>query len=127
MIVWELIWFYILPGQVFNRSGGFSSVRSSMSYDEKDYQNLKKSKIAIAVVPIFQKSTIVEALGKEEEGILYGTNSEIFELRSLKPALGYIFKETDINKKKQTSRFGSRDCSRNFWRGGISFRSKKFG
>ncbi len=69
---------FVLPGQVFNRSGGFSAVRTSMTFDEKDFQNLKKVKKAKAVTPIFQRSIIVESNGREELAILYATNEEVF-------------------------------------------------
>jgi len=92
---------FVLPGQVFNRSGGFSAIRSSMNFDEKDFQNLKKAKAAEAVVPIFQKSALVKAQGKEEIGSLYGTSEEIFLVRNLTVMDGDVFKKTDLEKKNK--------------------------
>ncbi|MDH7476535.1 MAG: ABC transporter permease [Microgenomates group bacterium] len=92
---------FVLPGQVFNRSGGFSSIRSSMTFEEKDFQNLKKAKKAIDVVPIFQKTTLVKALGKEQAATLYGTSDEIFAVRNLIPKYGEVFKKTDLEKKSK--------------------------
>ncbi len=90
---------FVLPGQVFNRSGGFSSVRSSFTFDEKDLNNLKKVKLAQAIVPVFQKSTFVKGLGKEEVSTLYATTEDIFEVRGLNPIEGEVFKKKDIDKK----------------------------
>ncbi len=92
---------FVLPGQVFNRSGGFSAVRTSMTFDEKDFQNLKKVKKAKAVTPIFQRSIIVESNGREEVAILYATNEEVFFVRNLIPKYGQVFYKTDIEKKRK--------------------------
>lgn len=97
---------FILPGQIFNRSGGFSGLRSSMSFDEKDYQNLKKAKYQSAVVPIFQKSGLFQAEGKEEQGTLFGTSAEIFPVRNLNPQRGEVFQEKDIIKKAKVAVLG---------------------
>lgn len=92
---------FVLPGQVFNRSGGFSGLRSSMNFDEKDFFNLKKAKNSQAVVPIFQKSAIIKARGKEEVGSLYGTSEEIFFVRNLISKYGEVFQKTDGEKKNK--------------------------
>ena len=97
---------FVLPGQVFNRSGGFSSLRSSVSFDERDYLNLKKAKYAQAVVPIFQKSSIIKAQGKEETGSLYGTTEEIFMTRNLNPQIGEVFKKSDGEKRAKVAVLG---------------------
>lgn len=90
---------FVLPGQVFNRSGGFSAIRSSVTFDERDYQNLKKIKNAEAILPVFQKPTQIKSLGKEETATLYGTVEEIFSVRNLIPQYGEVFKKTDLEKK----------------------------
>ncbi len=90
---------FVLPGQVFNRSGGFSNIRSSFTFDEKDLNNLKKVKLAQVVVPVFQKSIFVKALGKEESATLYATTEDIFTVRGLTPIEGEVFKKKDIDKK----------------------------
>jgi len=97
---------FVLPGQVFNRSGGFSAARSSMSFDEKDYQKLKRAKNQEAVVPIFQKTSLVKAAGKEETGSLYGTSEDIFLVRNLKAGYGEVFKKTDVDKKNKVAVMG---------------------
>jgi len=97
---------FVLPGQVFNRSGGFSSLRSSVSFDERDYLNLKKAKYAQAVVPIFQKSSIIKAQGKEETGSLYGTTEEIFMTRNLNPQIGEVLKKSDGEKRAKVAVLG---------------------
>ncbi len=97
---------FVLPGQVFNRSGGFSGLRSSMSFDERDYQNLKRTKHQVAVVPIFQKSGLFQAEGKTEQGSLYGTSAEIFLVRNLNPQYGETFEEKDLIKKAKVAVLG---------------------
>lgn len=92
---------FVLPGQVFNRSGGFAASRSSLNFDERDFFELKKTKKSQAVVPIFQKSSIIKAQGKEEIGTLYGTADDIFFVRNLKADYGEIFKKTDVEKKNK--------------------------
>lgn len=90
---------FVLPGQVFNRNGGFAATRSSITFDEKDLVNLKKVKSAVAVIPVFQKSGLFQGQGKEEPGILYGTNEEIFPARNLASKYGEVFKKADLSKK----------------------------
>ncbi len=90
---------FVVPGQVFNRSGGFSSVRTSLTFDEKDLNSLKKVKSSQAIVPVFQKSIFVKALEKEESATLYATTEDIFTVRGLTPIEGEIFKKKDIDKK----------------------------
>ncbi len=97
---------FVLPGQIFNRSGGFSALRSTMTFDEKDYLSLKKAKNSLLVVPIFQKSGIFKAEGKEELGSLYGTTNEIFEARNLNPQYGQVFKKSDVSKIKKIAVIG---------------------
>lgn len=97
---------FVLPGQVFNRSGGFSAIRSAMSFGEKDFQNLQKVKKTLAVVPIFQKSTLIKSSTKEEGGILYGTTEEIFQIRNLNPQYGELFLKTDVEKKRKVAVLG---------------------
>ena len=97
---------FVFPGQVFNRSGGFSAVRSSLSFDEKDLRSLKKVKRAEAIVPIFQKTVIVQARGKNEVGILYGTSEEVFSARNLIPEYGKVFQKTDVEKKTKIAVLG---------------------
>ncbi len=92
---------FVFPGQIFNRSGGFSGARSSLSFDEKDFRNLKKVKSAEAVVPIFQKSSLVQANSNTELVTLYGTSEEVFYARNLLPKFGTIFQKTDIEKKSK--------------------------
>ncbi len=90
---------FVLPGQVFNRSVGFTNLRTSFSFDEKDFNSLKKVKLSEVLVPVFQKGSTVRALGKEEITTLYATTEEIFKARNLIPVKGKIFEKKDIDKK----------------------------
>lgn len=90
---------FVLPGQVFNRSGGFSASRSSTTFEEKDFINLKKIKITSSVVPVIQKSSLLQAQGKEEQGTLYATNEKIFLARNLVSEYGEVFRKVDLSKK----------------------------
>lgn len=90
---------FVLPGQVFNRSGGFAASRSSTTFEEKDFINLKKIKIASSVVPVIQKSGLLQAQGKEEQGTLYATNEKIFLIRNLGLKYGEVFRKVDLSKK----------------------------
>lgn len=97
---------FVFPGQVFNRSGGFSAVRSSLSFDEKDLKSLKKIKKTQAIVPIFQKTAIVKSNSKSEISILYGTSEEVFLARNLIPKYGKVFQKTDVEKKSKIAVLG---------------------
>jgi putative ABC transport system permease protein len=97
---------FVLPGQIFNRSGGFSALRSSITFDEKDYLALKRADFQEAVVPIFQKPALFQAEGKEEQGSLYATSADIFFVRNLNPQLGETFAEKDFIKKAKVAVLG---------------------
>lgn len=97
---------FVFPGQVFNRSGGFSAVRSSLSFDERDLKSLKKIKKAEAVVPIFQKTAIIQSSGESEVSVLYGTSEEVFLARNLIPKYGRILQKTDVEKKSKVAVLG---------------------
>lgn len=90
---------FVLPGQVFSRSGGFAASRSSVTFEEKELINLKRTKFSTAVVPVYQKSGLFQGQGKEESGILYATSEKIFSVRNLNPQYGEIFKKADLSKK----------------------------
>ena len=115
---------FVLPGQVFNRGGGFSSLRSSVSFDERDYLNLKKAKYAQAVVPIFQKPSIIKAQGKEETGSLYGTTEEIFAARNLSPQIGEVFKKSDGEKRAKVAVMGPEIAKKLFGQENLALNQK---
>jgi len=115
---------FVLPGQVFNRSGGFSSIRSSVSFDERDYLNLKKARSAQAVIPIFQKSSIIKVQGKEETGSLYGTTEEIFAARNLNPQVGGVFKKSDGEKRAKVAVIGPEIAKKLFGREDLALNQK---
>jgi putative ABC transport system permease protein len=97
---------FVFPGQIFNRSAGFSALRSSITFDEKDYLALKRANFQEAVVPIFQKPALFQAEGKEEQGSLYATNADIFPVRNLNPQYGQTFAEKDLIKKAKVAVLG---------------------
>jgi len=106
---------YILPGQVFNNSGGFrASFSGSVAFDEKDLYELKKIDVAKTVIPGYQKTGKIEALGKAEFATLYGTSEEVFEARNLELDSGELFDKNSVNKKEKVVVMGPKIAEKIF-------------
>jgi len=100
----------LFPGQVisngsFRNSGGnLSTIR----FDERDVQSLKRVKELQYVVPVSTKSVKVSAFGKAEFGDLYMTNADIFPARSLVINQGKEFSKEDVDKRSRVVVLGSK-------------------
>lgn len=94
---------YLIPGQVFNRSGGggFGAIMNPVKFDEKDFLTLKKIRTAEYIVPVFTKSVKIEANGKIDYGTLYGTSADIFPVRNLEIEYGRLFEKTEVEKRSK--------------------------
>lgn len=93
---------YIFPGQVLNRSGGFSGGAGAVSgpkFDERDVINIKKIPEVKQVVGAFTRPVSVTAGQKTESTTLYGTSQEHFPLRNLSTQFGQFFTKNDVEKR----------------------------
>jgi len=116
---------YVLPGQVFNQSGGFrSSFAGSVSFDEKDLVSLKKINSLSYVVPNLQKSITIDSEGKTEIATLNGSSHEVFLARNLIPKEGRVYDKTDIDKKNKVVVLGSEIAEKLFEQPGLAIDKK---
>ena len=94
---------YVMPGNVLGEGGGMD-MRSSfggVSFDEKDYIDLKKIREVTYVIPFSMKTVKAEANGNTELVSLYGTSEDVFEGLNLKIEDGIAFDKANINKRSK--------------------------
>lgn len=99
----------IFPGNVFKKGSGATfgpGFSGGAKFDEKDYQNLLKIKLADYVVPVYFKSTAIEAEREKYLGYVQGVNEQIFPLMNLKILVGRVFGKTDVSKKSKITVLG---------------------
>jgi len=102
---------FVLPGSIFRSGGGGFSpsvMGTSINFDEKDLNNLKRANYAETVVPSLTKSSKIEAMGKNEYATIYGTSEEIFPTRNLEIDQGILFLKSDVNKRAKVAVIGSK-------------------
>lgn len=105
---------FIIPGQVFKSSGGFSSMASAVKFDERDFVSLKKIRDSVFLIPVFSKSIKIEANAKVDYGTLYATTSDIFPARNLELEFGRSFDETEVNKRSRVIVIGPKVVEKMF-------------
>jgi len=94
---------YVMPGNVLGEGGGMD-MRSSfggVSFDEKDYIDLKKIREVTYVIPFSMKTVKSEANGNTEYSSLYGTSEDVFEGLNLKVEDGIAFDKANVNKRSK--------------------------
>lgn len=101
----------IFPGNVFNQEagpgGGFGpGFAGGANFDEKDYLALKKIPEANFVVPVFFKSSTVEAGREKILGYVQGASEDIFPLLNLKLLTGKLFTKEAVQKKSKEAILG---------------------
>jgi len=107
----------VVPGQVV-KNGSFNSNPSSfanpISFDEKDYANLKKITVAEYVIPAYVKPVTASANGNNENTSMYTTSEDIFPARNLTLALGSYFSKEDNDGRKKVAVIGPKIAEKLF-------------
>ncbi|MEA3355058.1 MAG: ABC transporter permease [Patescibacteria group bacterium] len=101
----------VMPGNAFNDEEGIGNtfgpgLIGGVSFDEKDYQLLKKIPEADYTVPIFFKSITLEYNGKKQLGYVEGANQDIFPVMNLIPISGRFYTKSDLQKKSKVAVLG---------------------
>jgi putative ABC transport system permease protein len=96
----------IFPGSGFGGeeggfSGAFGGFFAGIKFDEKDVSNLSRISKADYVVPVFMKSTAIEAGSEKEIGYAMGSNVELFEALSMDLVAGEYFSNSDIQARSK--------------------------
>jgi len=102
----------VFPGNVFSdeEGGGISNFGSGFAggakFDERDYENLKRSVEADYVAPLFLKSAVIESGGSRKLGYVIGTNEESFKILNLEILAGNFFVKGDISARAKKGVIG---------------------
>jgi putative ABC transport system permease protein len=98
----------VLPGSGFSGGGGFGAglVGGGAKFDEKDIRELERIPELKYVVPVFFKTSRVEANGKKEFAYIRGVNEDFFKLRNVKVIRGRQFNASENQSKAKVAVLG---------------------
>ncbi len=104
----------IMPGSGFSsdgEGGGFGAglsgmMGSSIEFDEKDLRSLQGIAGVDYVVPLFFKTTLIEAGSEKEGGYVEGTNEEAFIVLNLELLEGEAFSKSDVTRRAKVAVLG---------------------
>ena len=82
-------------------SGSFGGMVGGIQFDERDVTNLKRISNIEYTVPVFMKSSTIEAEGEKERGYIMGINEDVFKVLNLEPEDGELLTKTDIQRKSK--------------------------
>ena len=100
----------IMPGSGFGGEGaGFAGAFvGGIEFDEKDLNSLSRIANVEYTVPLFFKSTLVEAGTDEAYLYIEGTNTDIFELMNTNIIEGEVFTKSDVQARAKVGVMGER-------------------
>jgi putative ABC transport system permease protein len=100
----------IMPGSGFGGEGaGFAGAFvGGIEFDEKDLNSLGRIANVEYTVPLFFKSTLVEAGTEEAYLYIEGTNTDIFELMNTNIIEGEVFTKSDVQARAKVGVMGER-------------------
>jgi putative ABC transport system permease protein len=102
----------IFPGNISSSDNGGGAgnfgagFAGGASFDERDYNSLKRISEAEYVVPLFMKSGRVEANGVSKLGSLIGTNEQSFKILNLETLSGEFFSKGDVSSRVKKAVLG---------------------
>ena len=102
----------VFPGSGFSGEGGMGSgggggfIGKTIEFDEKDVTSLRRIFEANAVVPLFFKSTLVEAGDERTTGYVQGTTEEVFKLLNIVLLDGKVFSKGDVSARAKKAVLG---------------------
>ena len=101
----------IFPGNVLKQEGGFAGgfgpgFSGGADFKEKDINDLKKIPEFNYVVPVFFKSSLIEANGDSRYGYLMGVSEDYFPVMNLKAAAGHFFGVGEVNRRSKIAVLG---------------------
>lgn len=101
----------IFPGNVFSEEGGFggnfgAGFAGGVNFDEKDVKELQKISEIDYVVPMYMKSSVIEAEGEKKLGSVMGSSEEIFDVLNTEIETGEKFTKADVGKKSKIAVLG---------------------
>ena len=97
---------YIVPGNVLGSRSGAASVGTSIQFDTKDINSLKRLPLTKRIVPAAMKRTTATAQGNKKSTDVYATTEELFALRNLNAEYGELFRATDVQSQRKIAVIG---------------------
>ncbi len=85
-------------GGIGNFGAGFAG---GAKFDEKDVASLSRISEAEYIVPLFMKSSVIEANGQRKLGYLMGTSEQAFKLLNLEILAGQFFTRADVTSRSK--------------------------
>jgi len=96
----------ILPGSGFSAGSLGAGLVGGAEFDEKDIRDLSRIEGLEYIVPVFMKSSTVEAGGEGEIAYIMGVNEDIFPLMNLKVLAGEFWEKTDVGNRAKSAVLG---------------------
>ena len=95
----------ILPGKIFNngkfRQGG--SAATTVQFEEKDINLLKKVRLAEYVVPVYTKASTLEAGNNTQLSDIFISTADIFPVRNFVAEYGRVYDKGDLEKRAKVA------------------------
>jgi len=86
----------VMPGSGIAGGGMPAGIVGGVEFDEKDVSSVSRISGVKYTVPLFFKSTTVEAGGGKKTAYVMGVNEDLFSLMNSKPLVGQLFSKSDI-------------------------------
>jgi putative ABC transport system permease protein len=86
----------IMPGSGLSGGGMPAGIVGGVEFDEKDVANISRISEIKYTVPLFFKSTTVEAGGDKKTAYIMGVNEDLFDLMNSKPLAGQTFSKSEV-------------------------------
>jgi putative ABC transport system permease protein len=86
----------VMPGSGFTGGGFGAGIVGGAEFDERDAASLARIEGVDYVVPLFFKSTQVEAGGGKKFAYVMGVNEDYFSLMNKNPVAGEFFSKSDV-------------------------------
>lgn len=106
---------YVLPGNVSGGGAGIAgTMTSSLRFDNRDVQMLKKVKNIVAVVPFF--NTFLKVQGNIDSSVyeIAATTADVFSIMNLEAQAGILFTKSDVEKGAKKAFLGPKVAEKLF-------------
>lgn len=98
----------IMPGSGFGGGGFGAGIVGGVEFDEKDISNISRISGIKYTVPLFFKSSTVEAGGSEKTAYIMGVNEDQFSLMNSKTVSGQLFSKSDVVARAKVAVLGNK-------------------
>lgn len=99
----------VMPGSGFSGEGGFGPglVGGGADFDEKDVSSISRVSGIKYAVPLFFKSSSVEAGGDKKSAYIMGVSEDYFKLMNKDPVAGEFFSKSEVAARSKIAVLGN--------------------